>query len=97
MTTSFTEFSLNFDDFLQCYFFLGGQGNTTGFGEIAILHSCPRTATVAVPDGTSFKVWSLERDAYQYIIRSEEINKRQEITQVSDIIRFNLRKIITLR
>ena len=56
---------------------LDGKGS---FGELALLHDCPRTATVtAVSDGT---LWCLDQQTFQIILITETANRRYQFEQV---------------
>ncbi|KAK2952801.1 putative cAMP-dependent protein kinase regulatory subunit [Blattamonas nauphoetae] len=46
-----------------------------GFGEIALMHNCPRTATIVTPTGC--KTWALDRTTYKQVMMSTVLTKRK--------------------
>ena len=56
----------------------------TVFGELAILYNCKRTATVTAKTPT--KVWKLERNVFQSIMRTTAKTRREELKKVSYIL-----------
>ncbi|KAK2944533.1 putative cAMP-dependent protein kinase regulatory subunit [Blattamonas nauphoetae] len=46
-----------------------------GFGEIALMHNCPRTATIITPSGC--KTWALDRNTYKQVMMTTVLTKRK--------------------
>jgi len=60
----------------------------TVFGELAILYNCKRTATVTAKTPT--KVWKLERNVFQNIMRTTAKTRREELKKVGWLAIFSL-------
>lgn len=69
------------------------------FGELAILYNCRRTATITTK--TDVKLWALDRQVFQYVVRSAGQERDEErlqlLSKVKDLKQFpeeKLRKIV---
>jgi cAMP-dependent protein kinase regulator len=52
------------------------------FGEVALLHSCPRSATVTCGDESRVKVWALDRVTFSQLLSNSAFNRRKRYVEL---------------
>jgi len=52
------------------------------FGEVALLHSCPRSATVTCGNDSRVKVWALDRVTFSQLLSNSAFNRRKRYVEL---------------